>query len=150
MRVFRISRPEYIGDLSGYGAALHGGRWNSPGTPVVYTSENASLALLEQLANLHMDFFPTVLAALDIELPDTLVLDIRALDDSLNNVPPASLARALGDQWAHSTRSLALLVPAKVSPLGEQNILLNPRHPNANKIKIIETSTFSPDARLRG
>lgn len=36
--------------FSGEGAKEYGGRFNSPGTPVVYTSESISLATLELLA----------------------------------------------------------------------------------------------------
>src|SRR3990172_1776005 len=35
--------------FGGEGARVEGGRWNSPGTPVVYTSQSAALAALELL-----------------------------------------------------------------------------------------------------
>jgi RES domain-containing protein len=38
--------------FDGEGARVEGGRWNSPGSPVVYTSQSAALATLEVLVHL--------------------------------------------------------------------------------------------------
>ena len=46
MIVYRFAHPKFAHDLSGTGARLKGGRWNTAGTPVIYTSECISLALL--------------------------------------------------------------------------------------------------------
>jgi RES domain-containing protein len=51
MILYRFAHRKFAKDLSGTGARLKGGRWNPPGIPVIYTSENISLALLEILAN---------------------------------------------------------------------------------------------------
>ena len=49
-RAYRIVREKFAATaFTGEGAALTGGRWNSPGTHVVYTSATASLAALETL-----------------------------------------------------------------------------------------------------
>lgn len=48
--VWRLTRERYVDSaFSGEGGRQHGGRFNSPGTPVVYTSESLALALLETL-----------------------------------------------------------------------------------------------------
>ncbi|MCA9448346.1 MAG: RES family NAD+ phosphorylase, partial [Candidatus Omnitrophica bacterium] len=52
MEVFRVAREAYKTDLSGTGARINGGRWNSPGKAVLYTSENRSLAILETLVHI--------------------------------------------------------------------------------------------------
>ena len=50
MRVYRISRPEYVATaLLGNGAALAPGRWNSRGVRLAYTASSVSLAMLEIL-----------------------------------------------------------------------------------------------------
>ena len=38
--------------FTGEGARLYGGRWNSPGTAIIYTAESQSLAVLEILVHL--------------------------------------------------------------------------------------------------
>ena len=45
---WRLARKRYA-DLSGEGARLKGGRWNSPGRAVVYMAEDAALPLIEVL-----------------------------------------------------------------------------------------------------
>ena len=50
LRVYRIAdRRHKIFD--GQGAALLGGRWNSPGRRVIYAAETYSGTMLEMLAN---------------------------------------------------------------------------------------------------
>ena len=46
MKVYRISKCEYIEDLEGTGAARYPGRWNSKGVYILYTAATPSLALL--------------------------------------------------------------------------------------------------------
>ena len=52
MTRYRVVRRKYA-DLSGEGARLYGGRFNPPGIPAVYSSQNIALALLEILV--HVD-----------------------------------------------------------------------------------------------
>ncbi len=47
MRVYRISKIQYHHHLSGEGARLAGGRWNSKGISIVYTSSSIAPATLE-------------------------------------------------------------------------------------------------------
>ena len=51
MIVYRLANGEFTHDLSGKGAKLYGGRWNSFGLPAVYTTEHISLAVLEILVH---------------------------------------------------------------------------------------------------
>jgi RES domain-containing protein len=51
----RICRRPFA-DLSGEGARLCGGRWNSPGHAVVYAAEAAALAVLEVRVHLDLDW----------------------------------------------------------------------------------------------
>ena len=55
MRVWRIASQSLAysaKDLSGAGAKVTGGRWNSVGIPVLYCAETPSLACLETLVHL--------------------------------------------------------------------------------------------------
>ena len=59
MRVYRISRPEYVATaLLGNGAALAPGRWNSRGVRLAYTASSVSLAMLEILVHVNREDVP--------------------------------------------------------------------------------------------
>ena len=88
---WRISRAAFA-DLSGTGARLYGGRWNSPGRAMIYAAEAAALAVLE--VRVHLDLTPDL-------LPDDYVLTGIALDglavetlDTLPEAPQVQIGRA--------------------------------------------------------
>ena len=68
MTVWRLARAVYPA-LDGEGARLNGGRWNEPGTPIVYTAGSLSLAALDVLVHLNPDRLPDDLVAYGIALP---------------------------------------------------------------------------------
>jgi RES domain-containing protein len=161
-------------ELDGEGARLYGGRWNSPGIPIVYAATHLSLALLEQLVHVSPQLLPATLRAFAIELPD----DVPVETIRLSPPPSDSIAcRRYGDIWATARRSAALIVPsvlvpatlepvtlepggigrAGIGPGGigpggigtdERNVLLNPRHGSAGVWSVVET-VFRVDARLK-
>lgn len=137
---WRIARDVHA-DLTGYGALLTGGRWNSPGRAVVYTTSDASLAVLE--VRVHLDLPPDL-------LPDDYVL-MRieaATPPSIERVDVApSDTRAFGDDWLASGRTAALDVPSAIVP-ESRNLLINPAHPEARAFSIVEKRPFGFDSRL--
>jgi RES domain-containing protein len=148
MTVFRIARRRWAKDLSGKGAMLEGGRWNSQGVPLIYTSATRSLALLEILA--HATIAPADLVIITIKLPPRLritSLDESSLPKDWNRVPPSRNSKRIGDRFCAEGSSLALIVPSIIVP-GEQNVLLNPNHPHASKIEIVSADKLPIDARL--
>jgi RES domain-containing protein len=68
-RVYRLHSGRYPAN-SGKGAAIHGGRWNLPGTEAIYTSGSASLAVLEVLA--HYSILPKDFVLTSISIPDRI------------------------------------------------------------------------------
>lgn len=148
---FRICKTRHLTTaLVGEGARLNGGRWNSPGLPVVYASSSLSLATLEVLVHLED---PELLAHLfswvPLEIPDTTVewLDPSALPHGWLDDEPGPAPRAAGDAWLRSRRSAVLGVPSVVTP-GEWNYLLNPQSPDFPKILPGLAKPFRPDPRL--
>lgn len=141
MIVFRLCSKHYRA-LDGEGARLYGGRWNSIGQPLVYTSEHLSLCLLEQLVHLSINTIPTNWVALKIEIPN------RIKGDKIGSLPKTEVeAKRIGDNWIQSNKSLFLKVPSSIIQT-EYNVLINPNHPEMKEIKIIETTPFSLDSRL--
>lgn len=153
MRVWRLAAGQYR-EIDGEGARLYGGRWNSPGVPVVYTATHVSLALFEQLVHVDPEDLPDAFRAFAIDLPDDLTVEAAA--PSVLPSDPET-CRQYGDEWAGSLRSVALVVPsALVAPrlrpgpieTTERNVLLNPRHASADLWRVVETS-FNVDPRLK-
>ena len=148
MRVWRIARECYA-PLDGEGARLMGGRWNSAGRPVVYTAQTAALAVLEVLVWTDPEDVPDDLRLFGIELPaDASVVRLSAGSLPATWTEPGSPeCVTLGDRWLATADSLALEVPSAVLP-EERNLLINPRHPDATRVRIAESRPFAFDVRL--
>lgn len=139
MRVFRVCRGKYP-DLDGKGAAISGGRWNSPGTRIVYTSSCSALAVLEYRVNTKQD--PRDLRIYTMELPDDLKMEKAGW------MPDLPTAQRFGDVWIGSNRSVILAVPSVLVPR-QINYLLNPLHPDFTvSVRIVEDQPFLLDLRL--
>lgn len=89
MKLYRITSCAFINDLSGLGAALNGGRWNSKGVFLLYTSQNISLAQLETLKHYELSrrFIPNNCLTV-LNVPARSVLPIKATDLPLNGASP--------------------------------------------------------------
>ena len=137
--VWRICRRPFA-DLSGDGARLYGGRWNTPGRPLIYGAETAALAVLEVRVHLDLDW--------DM-LPDDYVLvaiDTAAIVAETIQEPPDD-PRVIGDAWIESRRSALLRVPSFIVP-ESYNVLINPTHPDALSIQLGSVRPFLFDRRL--
>jgi RES domain-containing protein len=73
MILYRIAKCNYAGDLSGTGARLYGGRWNSEGKPMLYTASSRALAVLEVLVHLSPLLVPNNFCLVEIEVPENSI-----------------------------------------------------------------------------
>lgn len=154
MRVWRIYDPEAaytllpnFDPLDGRGAALYPGRWNKIGVRMIYTSQSAELAMLELLTKLNPSAFG-VRMAVEIDVPD---------DARVQDAAPAMLGHQLrgeendtqsyGSDWAAKGQSLVLKVPSAVLPVSS-NYLLNPLHPQAQRLRVVRQVEVGMDPRL--
>jgi RES domain-containing protein len=152
MLVFRVAKTKHIRDLSGIGARLHGGRWNHPGTPLVYASDSRSLATLEYLVHVDFAHLPARLSIATLEIPDDVTAEEiprTALPRSWREFPPPPKLADLGTSWARGGRSLLLRVPSAIVER-EQNILINPAHPEISRVVVVRVERHRIDARLVG
>ncbi|MFP4379963.1 MAG: RES family NAD+ phosphorylase [Candidatus Sumerlaeia bacterium] len=150
MQVYRLAKEKYIRDMSGTGARIAGGRWNSRGRPVLYTASSRSLATVEYLVHVLYAIRPPNLKMACIEIPDSLSIlkiSIRELPADWRRSPPPSQLQEKGDFWLDQGKSPVLFVPSAVVP-GEHNILLNPLHPDMAKIRIARIEDYDIDPRL--
>ncbi|MCI0534555.1 MAG: RES family NAD+ phosphorylase [Verrucomicrobiales bacterium] len=134
--------------FSGEGAAKTGGRWNSRGVPVVYSSSTKALAALESLVHLN----PPVIfkyVAIRLEFDDAFIekVALDALPLDWRTEPPPPSTKQLGDAWTRSGRSAILAVPSALIP-DELNYILNPAHPDCKRITIGKPEEFTFDPRL--
>lgn len=135
--------------FDGEGARLYGGRWNSPGVPVVYLAESLSLAALEILVHLQAAEPLMAYTATPVRFDARLVRTMAAasLPKRWRDSPPPPALRALGDAWVRAGTTAVLAVPSAVVE-GEHIYLLNPAHPDFRKIHIGKPQPFAFDARL--
>ncbi len=138
------------GAFSGEGARLYGGRWNSPGRPVVYTAEHASLAMLEILAHLEFSVIMSDYLLIRAEFDDALqeAIEAKKLPQEWRSYPAPQSLREIGDRWLAEMRSAVLSVPSAIVPI-EQLYLFNPLHADFAKITVGEAQAFPFDTRLR-
>ena len=137
--------------FDGEGARLYGGRWNSPGTSMVYTAQSQALATLEVLVHLEKArVLPSYsLCAAHFEEDLVEALDPTTLPVDWRDYPPLSELRAIGDAWVPEQTSAVLEVPSVIVE-DESNYLINPAHPDFPSITIGEPKPFEFDARLFG
>ncbi len=148
MLVYRIANCQHINDLSGKGAALYGGRWNSKDVYMVYTAESAALALLETVV--HIGKIPERgYCMITIQIPSDKILKTNPgkLPADWHKNPAPDILRTFGDQFITEGKYIALQVPSVIMPEGH-NFLINPAHPDFKKVKITAQRTLTIDERL--
>lgn len=147
-RIVKTSRTDNAFD--GEGARLYGGRWNRPGTAMVYTSAARSLAALEMLAHLGdsgvLGSYSVIPAHFDEEQIETLTHG--DLPKNWREAPAPAAVQLIGNRWAEQARSLVLEVPSVIVP-EESNFLINPAHPDFKTLRIGKPVPFRFDKRLR-
>lgn len=150
MIVFRLSKCIYSGDNSGKGAERSGGRWNSKGIAVLYTSESRALCTTEIAVHTGLGIIPLDYCLVTIEIPDECKItqiEINNLKQGWSAFPHTISTQILGDQFAQENKFLVMKVPSAVVP-GDFNYIVNPYHKDFHKIKIVKTEPFSFDKRL--
>ena len=147
LRVYRIAdRRHKIFD--GQGAALLGGRWNSPGRRVIYAAETYAGAMLEVLAHTNIGKVPKthswieILIGKGIQIEEAHAADIPGWDS-----PDQRACRRFGDKWYEQGRTAVLFVPSIVAR-PERNIVINQNHPNFKRIHATAPKPVIWDERL--
>lgn len=150
----RILTAYRIGDPAGQypifdaaGSKLWPGRWNTTASPMIYASAHYSTAMLEKLAHGNGQMPPnqhwieiTIPPGIPYEILSTAHLPDWDAEDCL-------AAKAFGETWRKSGRSLVLIVPSVVARM-EQNVLINDAHPDARRITHSLHQPIWWDARL--
>ena len=153
MELYRIAQEKFAEDLSGNGARLFGGRWNSEGQFALYTSFTRSLALLETLAHTPAKLLQAkTYLLITLFVPDTTTiqtLETKKLPNGWDDVEISPFTQKTGDQFLIAKKKLALVVPSVLMP-EEINYILNPLHADFKKVKIINKRRIHFDKRVQG
>lgn len=147
-RAFRIADRRFS-IFDGTGARITGGRWNSPGRPLIYAAETFAGALLEVLVHANLSRIPRSHACIEIAIPD----DVSIEEATFDAVPgwrneDQQASRNFGDLWLSEARTAVLLVPSLVTQGRERNVLINPLHADAKRIAVSQPSEVYWDERL--
>jgi RES domain-containing protein len=148
MLIYRIALAEFSGKLITSGNAA---RWNSKDVKMIYTASSRSLACLENVVHRSRFGLNQFFNVMVIDCPDSV--DIKTI--SLNNLPAdwidfnqMHVTQQIGDEWIKKQESVVMKVPSSIIE-EEFNYLLNPEHPDFEKVKLVKTAPFVFDQRIK-
>lgn len=148
MLLYRLTKCVYANDLSGNGARLYGGRWNSEGKAMIYLASSRALAVLEALVHLPPTYIPNEYCMVAIETPDDFAgIDEKLLPHNWQDSTDLDVLKQIGNTFLSERKKLLLKVPSAIVN-EEYNFLLNPLHASEQKIKLKSVLPFSFDSRL--
>src|SRR5580765_6010627 len=116
MIIYRLATGEFAGDLSGEGAKLFGGRWNSVGNSALYTSEYISLCILEILVRANKYTSPAGYTLITLEMPETGISEIQLKKLKDNWQYQLEYTQYIGDEFLKDDKGLVLKVPSAIVP----------------------------------
>ena len=147
MTVFRITTKQWSNSLTASGYAA---RWSAKGNFVIYTAENRSLACLENLVHRSGEGDDNLYKIMLIEIPDALaieVIDVAELKKDWHTIDNYVYCQSFGSKWLSGFKSAVLKVPSVIVKK-EHNYLINPNHPDFNRITLTGHEDFDFDKRF--
>jgi RES domain-containing protein len=136
--------------MDGEGAYRFGGRWSSAGVRLAYAAEHLSLAMIEYFVHIDADEAPQDLVVVTADIPASvsrIALTAKQLPANWRRTPAPPGLAAIGDGFVSDFRAAILIVPSVLAP-AESNWLVNPRHPDFSKIRVLPPEKFRYDARF--
>lgn len=151
IEAFRLVRSRHADTaFLGIGTKMVGGRWNFPGTALVYMSSTLALSVLETIVRLNRKYLAEGLVYFRVEIPDAVSIEEisrNALLAGWDREIYAPATRQIGTDWAESMRTAVLRVPSVITP-EDCNYVLNPNHPEFPLITITGPTTYQLDHRI--
>ncbi len=148
---WRIIKKEHSDSaFDGEGARRYGGRWNSLGTAMVYTSDYLATAALELMVNMidYSEMFQHYVR-FKVDIPSSLITELKPKDipKTWQQSPATADIQTIGDDWVKNRTSAVLKAPSAVIS-EHHSYLLNPNHKDFSKMKISKPYPFSFNTRL--
>jgi RES domain-containing protein len=134
MVAYRIGDPRGEWPVfSGAGSSQYPGRWNDMGQAVLYLSQHLATAMLEKIIRLNT--LPPNQHYVEVSIPSGCSYEVVNPETLPGwNEESGQTARQHGSGWFEQKRSLVLFVPSAVTRV-QQNILLNPFHPEFERVR---------------
>jgi RES domain-containing protein len=129
---------------------LAGGRWNSRGKAVLYTSQSRALCTTEIAVHTPLGNIPTDYEIVEMTIPDSVMVkevEISDLPFDWKSIPHSHSTQEIGDKFISDNEFLIFKVPS-VIVRGEFNFLINPVHGKFNEVEINSITKFEFDVRL--
>ncbi len=131
------------------GSRLYPGRWNTASSPVIYTSEHYSTAMLEKLAHTN-GIMPQNQHYICIKIPNGTTYEVFSeAHHPTWAMENEELCKDFGEKWFRELRSALLIVPSIPARI-ERNFIINPHHHDAQKFTIGMHEPIWWDTRLYG
>jgi len=145
MILYRCALKKWAKDLTGQGAFLYGGRWNSPGKYAVYTAENNLLAALEVALRVPLTNISSDYVMIPILAPDNAAVYSPTLPKNWNRNP--KLTQQIGNEFLEANKFLLMKVPSALMS-NTFNFLINPKHKLFKEVKVNKPESLLFDERL--
>jgi RES domain-containing protein len=146
MMLWRVSRHR---ELAGAGGLRAPGRWHERGMPVVYLAESPAGALLESCIHTSANDIPPHYILLGIEVNRGVSQeDVDAGSFPADWINRLDVTRKIGTTWLREQRSCLLRIPSALAP-ATFNVMLNPLHRDAARLRIVSTVKYPFDPRIK-
>jgi RES domain-containing protein len=136
-------------DLKGAGGLRAPGRWHERGLPVVYLAESPAGALLEACVHTSANDVPPKYTLLALEMDTRVPVESVDVSKLPTNWPDdLHKTREIGSAWLRSGRTALLRIPSTLVP-STFNVMLNPLHPDAARVRIQSAVRYPFDPRIK-
>ena len=129
LTAWRLVKAKYAASaFDGEGARRFGGRWNEPGTALVYLGGSLALAALEVFVHLSARDTRLRFVAIPVTIPDSVVIERLALNElprHWRQEPPPDATKQLGTMTEGTSNTAARVALAqRVGADGVQQLLI--------------------------
>ena len=148
MLIYRITVSQYADKLVASGRAA---RWNPNDVKMIYTASSRSLACLENVVHRSRFGLNQLFNVMAIDCPDAInikTVSWNILPANWTSFDRMYITQKIGDEWIREQESVIMKVPSSIIE-EEFNYLLNPEHPDFEKIKLVKTAPFVFDQRIK-
>lgn len=144
---YRIGHKNYVDSLTTSGV---NGRWNSAGKMVIYCAESIPHAFLENLVRRQGVGFNSDFKIVFIDIPDNLRMEVilpETLRAGWRAPKDYTICQEYGNKWCDAMNSPILKVPSAILSAAA-NYIINTKHKDFKKIKIVSITGLAPDERI--